>query len=113
NSDLAGGLHQLGAGGHALAGGLAQLTAGARQLETGLGQLHGGTGQLASGLSGGVNTSAPLQTGMGKITKAVVHTRDTLPSTKDLEKLKKQSPHLFDSGYFVLAALEGAPTPSR
>jgi RND superfamily putative drug exporter len=113
NSDLASGLHQLDAGGHALNAGLAQLTAGARQLESGLSQLHGGTGQLASGLSGGVNTSAPLQTGMGKITTAVVHSRAMIPSTKDLETLKKQSPHLFDSGYFVLAALEGAPTPSR
>lgn len=110
---LAGGNGQLASGNAQLADGLAQLAAGARQLEAGLGQLHSGTGQLASGLSGGYTQSAPLSSGMDTITKAVIHSRATIPSTKDLELLQKQSPHLFDSGYFVLAALQGAPTSSR
>ncbi len=110
---LAGGNGLLAKGDSDLAAGLAQLADGARQLESGLGQLHGGTGQLASGLSGGYTQSAPLSSGMDTITKAVIHTKATIPSTKDLELLKKQSPHLFDSGYFVLAALQGAPTASR
>ncbi len=113
NSSLAGGLHQLDAGGHALSNGLGQLVAGARQLESGLGQLHGGTGQLATGLASAGPQSAPLQSGMSQITAAVITARRSIPSTKDLEKLNKQSPHLFDSGYFVLAALDGAPTASR
>jgi putative drug exporter of the RND superfamily len=113
NSGLASGLHQLDAGGHTLSSGLGQLVAGARQLESGLGQLHGGTGQLASGLGSAVPQSAPLASGMSQITAAVIHTRKTIPSTKDLEALNKQSPHLFDSGYFVLAALDGSPTASR
>jgi len=110
---LSAGNAQIAGGNSDLANGLSQLAAGASQLESGLGQLHGGTGQLAGGLSGGVTQSAPLQSGMGEITQAVVHSRATIPSTRDLEKLKKQSPGLFDSGYFVLAALEGAPTASR
>jgi putative drug exporter of the RND superfamily len=113
NTGLASGLHELDAGGHALTGGLSQLVTGARQLESGLGQLHGGTGQLAGGLSSAVPQSAPLASGMSQITAAVIHTRKTIPSTKDLEALNEQSPHLFDSGYFVLAALDGSPTASR
>ena len=113
NSGLASGLHKLDAGGHVLSSGLGQLTAGARELESGLGQLHGGTGELAGGLGSAVPQSAPLQSGMSQITAAVIKSRDTIPSTKDLEKLNQQSPHLFDSGYFVLAALQGAPTASR
>ncbi len=112
-AQLSAGNAQIAGGNSDLANGLSQLAAGASQLESGLGQLHGGTGQLADGLSSGVTQSAPLQSGMGEITKAVVHSRATIPSTRDLEKLKQQSPGLFDSGYFVLAALEGAPTASR
>jgi putative drug exporter of the RND superfamily len=112
-TQLSAGNNQIAGGNAELASGLSQLAAGARQLESGLGQLHGGTGQLAGGLSSGVTQSAPLQAGMGEITKAVVHSRAMIPSTRDLEKLKQQSPRLFDSGYFVLAALEGAPTASR
>ena len=113
NSGLASGLHKLDAGGRTLSGGLGQLVVGARQLESGLGQLHGGTGQLASGLGSAVPQSAPLASGMSQITAAVIQTRKTIPSTKDLVALNKQSPHLFDSGYFVLAALDGSPAASR
>ena len=36
-----------------------------------------------------------------------------LPSAKDLEQLQRDAPGLFDSGYFVLAAVEGAPAVAR
>jgi len=113
NAGLSGGLHKLSSGGHELSAGLTKLTAGAQQLQAGLGTLHGGTGQLASGLSGGVTQSAPLQSGMSQITAAVIHSRKTIPSTAAVQQLHQQSPHLFDSGYFVLAALQGAPQASR
>lgn len=113
NASLASGLHTLSSGGHTLSSGLAQLNTGARQLKAGLGALHSGTGQLATGLSGGVTQSAPLQSGMSQITAAVIHTRKTIPSTAAVQTLQQQSPHLFDSGYFVLAALQGAPPASR
>jgi putative drug exporter of the RND superfamily len=113
NSGLASGLRQLDAGSHALSSGLGQLATGAQQLHTGLGQLHGGTGRLAGGLGSAVPQSAPLASGMSQITAAVIESRNGIPSTKDLEALGKQSPHLFDSGYFVLAALQGSPTAAR
>ena len=39
--------------------------------------------------------------------------RGDLPSTKDLEQLQRESPGLFDSGYFVLAAIQGAPPANQ
>jgi putative drug exporter of the RND superfamily len=43
----------------------------------------------------------------------VADSRANLPSTKDLEKLQKESPGLFTSGYFVLAAIDGASSAQR
>ena len=38
---------------------------------------------------------------------AVAKFRGELPSPKDIERLQASSPGLFDSGYFVLAAVAG------
>ena len=109
NGELASGISKLNTGGGSLTSGLGQLEAGAGQLESGLGQLTSGSGQLQSGLSSGVGPSGELVTGLGTMEAAVAKARSQIPSTKDLETLKKQSPGLFNSGYFVLAAIEGAP----
>ena len=52
-------------------------------------------------------------TGLGTMQAAVVKARGQIPSTKDLETLEKQSPGMFSSGYFVLAAVEGAQPADR
>lgn len=109
-SDLASGMKRLSTGGGDLTTALGQLEAGAGALESGLGQLTSGTGQLQSGLAGGVAPSGTLVAGLGTMEAAVAKARDSVPSTKDLETLKQQSPGLFDSGYFVLAAIQGAPS---
>jgi RND superfamily putative drug exporter len=108
NSDLAGGLSKLNVGGGDLTSGLTTLRNGAGALESGLGQLTTGSGQLQSGLSAGVGPTSTLATGLGTMEAAVAKARSEIPSTKDLEALNKQSPGLFDSGYFVLAAIQGA-----
>ncbi|HLJ01806.1 MAG TPA: MMPL family transporter, partial [Solirubrobacteraceae bacterium] len=113
NAQLAGGLGQLSGGGHQLTTGLDQLTAGAAALQTGLGQLADGTGQLASGLAGGVSPAGQLVAGLGQMQAAVIKSRGQIPSTADLEKLMRESPGIFSSGYFVLAALEGAQPNNR
>ncbi len=113
NSQLAGGLTKLNAGGGDLTSGLVTLRNGAGALESGLGQLTSGTGQLQSGLSSGVGPAGELASGLGTMEAAVVKARSSIPSTKDLETLKKQSPGLFDSGYFVLAAIAGAPASDQ
>jgi RND superfamily putative drug exporter len=109
NSDLADGIGKLNAGGGDLSSGLSQLETGAGQLESGLGELAGGAGQLSSGLAGAVGPTGELAAGLGTMEAGVAKARSEIPSTKDLETLKAQSPGLFDSGYFVLAAIEGAP----
>jgi putative drug exporter of the RND superfamily len=113
NSQLAGGINKLGGGGKQLTSGLSALTDGAGALEAGLGQLTGGAGQLASGLSAGTGPTGQLVGGLGVMQAKVRRFSGQLPSAKDLEQLQRQAPGLFDSGYFVLAAVDGAPSVSR
>ncbi len=113
NAQLASGLSQLAGGGNQLTSGLSQLTAGAGALQIGLGQLTGGAGQLATGLSGGVGPAGQLTTGLGTMQAAVIKARGQIPSTAQLKQLEAQSPGIFNSGYFVLAAVEGATASNR
>jgi putative drug exporter of the RND superfamily len=111
--DLVAGIGQLNTGGGALTGGLDKLTAGAGQLESGLNQLSSGSGELASGLGAAPGKIDPLISGLDEMQVAVARFRGELPSPKDIEKLQASSPGLFDSGYFVLAAVAGAPPSDR
>jgi X-X-X-Leu-X-X-Gly heptad repeat protein len=113
NAQLATGLGQLSGGGGRLTSGLTQLSDGAGQLQTGLGLLTNGTGRLASGLAGGVGPAGELTSGLGEMQAAVVKSRGQIPSTAALKKLEAESPGLFSSGYFVLAAAEGATASDR
>lgn len=113
NAQLATGLSQLSSGGGQLNTGLGQLTAGAGQLQAGLALLTNGTGQLAYGLSGGVGPAGQLVTGLGTMQSAVAKSRGQIPSTADLERLFRTSPGLWNSGYLVLAAIQGAPPADR
>ena len=113
NAQLAGGISQLAGGGGQLRSGLGQLTSGAGQLEAGLALLSAGTGQLATGLAPAPTGAGQIATGLGIMQAAVRKSRGQLPSTKDLETLFKQSPGMFNSGYFVLAAVEGARGSDR
>ena len=112
NSQLATGIGQLSGGGGQLKGGLAQLTAGSAALQSGLGQLTNGTGQLATGLTSGVGPAGQLVAGLGTMQAAVIKSRGQIPSTKALKQLERESPGMFNSGYFVLSAVAGA-TPSQ
>ena len=113
NTQLASGLAQLAGGGGQLSSGLTQLTNGAGALQVGLGQLDSGAGQLAVGLSGGVGPAGQLTTGLGTMQAAVIKARGQVPSTAQLRQLQSQSPGIFNSGYFVLAAVEGATPADR
>jgi len=107
---LANGITQLRNGNGQLATGLSELTTGAGQLQSGLSRLTTGAGALASGLAGGVGPAGQLTSGLGQMKAAVVTARGQIPSTAQLKQLEAQSPGLFSSGYFVLAAVAGAPT---
>jgi X-X-X-Leu-X-X-Gly heptad repeat protein len=113
NSRLAAGIEKLSGGGGQLTAGLTRLRDGAGQLEAGLGQLTSGSGQLAGGLSAGTGPTGQLVSGLGRLESGVAVFRKNLPSPKDLERLQEESPGLFESGYFVLAAIQGASAAQR
>ena len=112
-ADLVEGIGQLDTGGGSLTSGLDQLTSGAGQLEQGLDKLAGGNSELAAGLGAAPGKIDPLISGLGEMQLAVAKFRGELPSPEDIERLQKSSPGLFDSGYFVLAAVAGASAGSR
>lgn len=94
-----------------LSSGLDRLGGGAERLSTGLVELQGGAGTLQSGLSEGSRRAYPLQTKLASAGERV--TAVATPLALGDEELRRQSPGLFDSGYFVLSALDGAPAPRR
>jgi RND superfamily putative drug exporter len=113
NGKLAAGMATLSGGGGELEKGITALRDGAGQLEAGLGQLTGGAGQLATGLTSGIGPSGRLASGLGTAEAKVRGFRGNLPSTEDLERLQRESPGLFTSGYFVLSAIAGATPEQR
>ena len=94
-----------------LSSGLDRLGDGAERLSTGLVELQGGAGALQSGLAEGSRRTYPLQSGLASAGERV--TAVATPLALGAEELRRQSPGLFDSGYFVLSALDGAPARKR
>jgi len=123
--DVNGGLNRLVSGGqrledgvgklslaaNGLGDGLGRLGSGAERLTDGLAELQGGAGALQNGLSDGFHRSYPLQT---RLQRAGVRVSAVAtPLTRGISQLHRDSPHLFDSGYFVLSALDGASPENR
>ena len=94
-----------------LSDGLGRLGDGAERLAGGLIELQGGAGALQSGLAEGFHRSYPLQAGLRRSGLKV--SALAAPLALGARQLRHDSPHLFDSGYFVLSALDGAPPPRR
>lgn len=94
-----------------LSNGLQRLGGGAERLSQGLVELEGGAGALQEGLAAGAERTLPLQTKLhhGGVRISAV----TAPLAIGAKRLHQQSPHLFESGYFVLSALDGAPPGPR
>ena len=108
---LADGTEQLAAGASKLGGGIDRLAGGAGALAAGLARLQGANQSLASGLNEGYERSAPLQSGLkGAATKVSAQAQGIAAQRSEL---LHASPHLFDSGYFVLSALDGAEPAQR
>ncbi|HSS33402.1 MAG TPA: MMPL family transporter [Solirubrobacterales bacterium] len=94
-----------------LSGGLDRLGSGAERLAGGLTELEGGAGTLQAGLAEGFHRSYPLQSHLRRAGVRV--TAVAAPLEAGARRLREDSPHLFDSGYFVLSALDGAPRQRR
>jgi len=108
---LEGGVGKLAQAARGLSGGLARLGTGADRLVSGLGQLRGGAGTLERYLAEGFHRSRPLETGLRR-TGVRVSTA-VRPLVRGARAVSRRSPGLFDSGYFVLSALDGAPRGRR
>ena len=108
---LQAGVRQLGEAASGLSAGLDRLGAGAERLAGGLVALQGGATALQRGLAAGYDSSDTLQRGLGRagVRVSVV----AAPLRRGARALRRESPHLFDSGYFVLSALDGAPPVPR
>jgi RND superfamily putative drug exporter len=94
-----------------LANGLGQLDSGASRLADALGQLAGGSDQLQQGLGEIYSRSYPLQTGMRRASVRVI--AQSASANRRLERVRAASPGIFNSGYFVLSALDGTQGRTR
>jgi len=95
----------------ALPTGLEELQDGTFRLANGIDRLQGGSETLQSNLSEGFHRTYPLQAGLRRASVKV--TKGAGSMSKRVDQINEESPGLFDSGYFVLSAIDGAPTADR
>ena len=74
-------------------------------LADGLAQLVDGTAQLERGLAEGFSRSYPVQSGLRRASVRI--TAQGARLNRQATRLRRTSPGIFDSGYFVLSALDG------
>ncbi len=111
SAKLHAGAHQLAGKTGALPDALGQLQGGASQLADGLGQLRGGADSLEEHLAEGFHRSRPLQSKLqeGHVEVSV----SARKVNRKVDRLRRDSPGIFNSGYFVLSSLAGAPEKER
>ncbi len=95
----------------ALRTGLPRLVGGAERLAWATAQLTGGVERLREGLGGGYHRSYPLQMGLRRADVRVTSAERRLLDGRD--RLLRATPHIFDSGYVVLSALDGSRPRAR
>jgi putative drug exporter of the RND superfamily len=122
---LADGLRQIAAGGKqfakaseriereatTLGNGLTQLSTGTAALVGGLDRLGGGAEALEAGLTEAFERSAPLESGLERASVQVITGKARI--NRQARQVSRATPNLFNSGYFVLSALDGAPPGVR
>ncbi len=94
-----------------LGDGLSQLSGGTLALVGGLNRLTDGAVALQDGLLAGAGESAPLETGLEEASVQVLSGQRRLRG--QIGRVSRSSPGLFNSGYFVLSALDGTPPTAR
>jgi RND superfamily putative drug exporter len=95
----------------ALPTGLEELQDGTFRLANGINRLQGGSETLQSNLAEGFHRSYPLQAGLRRASVKV--TKGAGSMSRRVDQINEESPGLFDSGYFVLSAIDGAPPADR
>ncbi|HEX2095917.1 MAG TPA: MMPL family transporter [Solirubrobacterales bacterium] len=86
--------------------GLERLGSGASRLAAGISRLGGGASSLEENLASGFSRSYALQDGLQNAAVQVLTNEVRLRG--QVSQLRRTSPGIFDSGYFVLTALDGA-----
>ncbi len=109
--ELAEGAEKLHTESKKLENGLGELGTGAAELVGGIGRLGGGAEALETGLLEGAEESAPLESGLEEASVQVLEGHQKIH--KQAAKVKESTPNLFNSGYFVLSALDGTPSKTR
>jgi RND superfamily putative drug exporter len=94
-----------------LGDGISQLGSGALRLVGGLDELGQGAEALQAGLATGVKESQPLESGLEEASVQVLEGRRGIKDR--VGRVAKATPGLFNSGYFVLSALDGTPPTTR
>lgn len=110
-NQLAEGAEQLSGSAAELGEGVDQLSGGASALVAGIDRLGGGAAALEENLLAGAGQAEPLQSGLAEASVQVLDGRARI--RRQARRVAKASPNLFNSGYFVLSALDGSPPRTR
>ena len=108
---LSSGSARLAKAARSLGDGLSRLSGGATALVGGIQRLGGGAEALQAGLREGAAETAPLQSGLSGASVQVIQGRAQIRHR--VQRVQRGTPGLFNSGYFVLSALDGAPPRRR
>ena len=111
SSRLSSGAARLAREARRLGGGLSRLATGASALVGGIDRLGGGAEALAEGLLDGAGESAPLESGLEEASVQVLSGKHRLQ--RQATRVADSTPGLFNSGFFVLSALDGTPPKQR
>jgi putative drug exporter of the RND superfamily len=108
---LAGGANQLATAAQTLGNGLSRLSGGAEALVGGIARLGDGAEALQEGLLTGAGETAPLESGLEEASVRVLAGKARIH--RQAGRVARATPGLFNSGYFVLSALDGTPPTTR
>jgi RND superfamily putative drug exporter len=108
---LAAGAKKLATEAQRLGGGIEQLSSGATALVGGIDRLGGGAEALQAALSNGSGEASPLQSGLREASVQVLEGKRRI--NRQAGRVARSTPGLFNSGYFVLSALDGTPPRTR
>jgi RND superfamily putative drug exporter len=108
---LAHGASRLATAAGTLGSGLTRLNGATEALAAGIGRLGGGAEALEEGLLTGSGEVAPLSSGLKEASVRVLSGKARI--NREAGRVAKATPGLFNSGYFVLSALDGTPPTTR
>ena len=107
------GFERLGDGDGALSIGLSRLQAGSGELASGVERLAGGAGSLRGGLTGGADEVGTLGQGVSDLLSGVLVFRGRSHRIAEQTRQTNRLTPAFESGYFTLAAVDGADPQAR